>query len=103
MFRLLLWVDLGWLLDAHPAAVSLPLLNRIEEEGDIRWKALRIEINRGHHLPVIVKGKTDSTPIQGKKCGYVVFRFFSFNLSISEEMKIALEQVAQGGCGVSFS
>ena len=27
------WVDLGQLPDAHPAALSLPLLNRIGEEN----------------------------------------------------------------------
>jgi len=26
--NLLWWTDLGWLPDAHPAALSLPLLNR---------------------------------------------------------------------------
>jgi len=34
-----LWqIDLGWLADAYPAALSVPFLNRTEEK--IRWKNL---------------------------------------------------------------
>jgi len=31
--RLLWWADLGWLPDAHAAALSLPLLNRTGGEN----------------------------------------------------------------------
>lgn len=39
------WVHLSWLPDAHPATVSLPLLNRQEEKTG--WKNLWVKIRTG--------------------------------------------------------
>jgi len=36
------WIDLGWLPDAHPAALSLPLLNRPGRENTLK-KLLKMD------------------------------------------------------------
>lgn len=41
--------DLGWLLDAHPAAVPLFLVNRMEEENKLTFTFF-LEIRRGSQL-----------------------------------------------------
>lgn len=42
------WIDLGQLPDTHPAALSLPLLNRTGEK--IRWKTSWVKRNAGRLL-----------------------------------------------------
>jgi len=47
------WVDLGWLLGAHPAALSLPLLSRTRGENIVRssWVEMRTRrtLTNYHH------------------------------------------------------
>lgn len=44
----LCWLDLGWLPDAHPAVLSLPLLNRTP--GDVRGKTQRVKVKARRSL-----------------------------------------------------
>lgn len=42
------WVDLGWLLDPHPASLLLPLLYKTREK--IRWNSSWVMIRTGRSL-----------------------------------------------------
>jgi len=50
------WVDLGWLPDTYPATLSLPLLNRTEEE-EKRKKSSWVEIKTGRSLTSYCHGQ----------------------------------------------
>lgn len=83
-FYITFWLDdFDWLPDAQPSTLSVSLEGKGKNEME---KVMGLRQGKGYHLAITITDKTDLTPFQGKSCGFDVYYWFSFHLSISEEV-----------------